>query len=46
MEVYTDDMLVKSLQVEDYLKYLDEAFKLLRKYKIKLNQQNASSGLN
>ena len=37
MEVYVDDMFVKSVQRTDYLQYLDEAFNLLRKYKVRLN---------
>ena len=32
MEVYVDDMLVKSNQVTDYIRDLDESFQILRKY--------------
>lgn len=31
IEVYINDMLVKSLQAVNYLKHLEEAFKVLRK---------------
>ena len=37
MEVYIDDMLVKSLRVEDHLAHLQETFKILKKYNMKLN---------
>ena len=37
MEVYVDDMLVKSLKMEDHIHHLREMFKILRKYKMKLN---------
>ena len=37
MEVYIDDMLVKSKEHQDHTKHLQEAFKLLRAYDMKLN---------
>lgn len=37
MKVYVDDMLVKSLQVEDHLAHLAKMFVVLRTYKMKLN---------
>ncbi|KAL5857461.1 hypothetical protein ACOSQ3_004919 [Xanthoceras sorbifolium] len=37
MEVYIDDMLVKSLQAERHLDHLQQAFDTLWKYGIKLN---------
>ena len=37
MEVYVDDMLVKSNDKTDHLDYLRETFNTLRKYKMKLN---------
>jgi hypothetical protein len=37
MEVYVDDMLVKSQEESNHLRVLEEAFRLLRKYQIKLN---------
>ncbi|GFY99208.1 hypothetical protein Acr_13g0006090 [Actinidia rufa] len=37
MEVYIDDMLVKSLKVANHITHLEEAFGILRKYKMMLN---------
>ena len=37
MEVYIDDMLVKSKQCPDHVTHLQEAFNLLRAYDMKLN---------
>ncbi|KAL0395270.1 UNVERIFIED_CONTAM: hypothetical protein Slati_4493200 [Sesamum latifolium] len=37
MEVYVDDMLVKSKKAPDHIKDLEETFFVLRKYKLKLN---------
>ncbi|KAL0427550.1 UNVERIFIED_CONTAM: Retrovirus-related Pol polyprotein from transposon.6 [Sesamum latifolium] len=37
MEVYVDDMLVKSKEVHDHVKDLNETFAILRKYRLKLN---------
>ena len=37
MEVYVDDMLVKSLDEERHLDDLQETFDKLRRYNIKLN---------
>ena len=37
MEVYVDDMLVKSLQADLHVKHLEETFQILRKYQMKLN---------
>ena len=37
MEVYVDDMLVKSLKVKQHIEKLMETFGILRKYKMKLN---------
>ncbi|XP_043705383.1 uncharacterized protein LOC122655236 [Telopea speciosissima] len=37
MEVYVDDMLVKSLKANDHIRDLDEAFQVLRKSKMRLN---------
>ena len=39
MEVYVDDMLVKSKEASDHIKHLGDMFKILRKYRIKLNPQ-------
>ncbi|KAL2492107.1 Ribonuclease H [Abeliophyllum distichum] len=37
MEVYVDDMLMKSMSTEDQIGHLREMFRILRKYHIKLN---------
>ena len=37
MEVYIDDMLVKSLIMEQYLDHFGQAFKVLKRYNMKLN---------
>ena len=37
MEVYVDDMLVKSLDKADHIKHLQEAFEVLRHHKMMLN---------
>jgi len=42
MEVYVDDMLVKSVQHTDHLQHLDKAFDLLRQYKVKLNPEKCT----
>ena len=45
MEVYVDDMLVKSVQHTDHLQHLDKAFDLLRQYKVKLNSEKCIFGV-
>ena len=37
MEVYIDDMLLKSKECPNHTRHLQEAFELLRKYNMKLN---------
>ena len=37
MEVYIDDMLVKSVKVELHITHLAEAFQVLKSYNMKLN---------
>lgn len=37
MEVYVDDLLVKSKELAQHLRDLREAFGVLRRYKMKLN---------
>ena len=37
MEVYIDDMLVKSKQRQDHVTHLQQVFDLLREYGMKLN---------
>ena len=45
MEVYIDDMLVKSLEAEYHISHLEQAFSTLRKYNIKLNPAKCSFGV-
>ena len=46
IEVYIDDMLVKSKECSDHAKHLQEAFKLLRAYGMKLNPSKCTFGVN
>ena len=43
MEVYIDDMLVKSVKVELHITYIAEAFQVLKSYNMKLNQMRLRS---
>ncbi|KAL0378470.1 UNVERIFIED_CONTAM: hypothetical protein Sradi_3152500 [Sesamum radiatum] len=45
MEVYVDDMLVKSKEARDHVKDLEEMFSILRKYKLKLNPGKCAFGV-
>ena len=45
MKVYVDDMLVKSKEACDHIKHLGEMFKILRKYRMKLNPQKCEFGV-
>ena len=45
MEVYIDDMLVKSKEFFDHTKHLQEAFELLRSYYMKLNPLKCAFGV-
>ena len=45
MELYVDDMLVKSLRKEDHISDLEEMFALLRRYKMKLNPAKCAFGV-
>ncbi|KAL0454671.1 UNVERIFIED_CONTAM: hypothetical protein Slati_0806300 [Sesamum latifolium] len=45
MEVYVDDMLVKSKKAPDHIKDLKETFSILRKYKLKLNPGKCAFGV-
>ena len=45
MEVYIDDMLVKSKKRFDHTKHLQEAFELLHKYITKLNPLKCAFGV-
>lgn len=37
MEVYVDDILVKSVKADDHVFHLDKMFNIARKYGMKLN---------
>ena len=45
MEVYVDDMLVKSVLRTDHLQHLGEAFDLSWKYQVKLNPEKCTFGV-
>ena len=45
MEVYIDDMLVKSTTAELHIAHLSEAFQILREYNIKLNPAKCAFGV-
>jgi len=45
MEVYIDDMLVKSLQATDHIKHLTACFDILDKYQMKLNPTKCTFGV-
>ena len=45
MEVYVDDMIVKSREVEKHLEDLEEVFALIRKYNIRLNPEKCVFGV-
>jgi hypothetical protein len=45
VEVYIDDMLVKSKEEGDHLKNLEETFKTLRRYQMKLNPSKCAFGV-
>jgi hypothetical protein len=45
VEVYVDDILVKSKEQEDHIADLDSTFKLLRQYKMKLNAAKCTFGV-
>ena len=45
MEVYIDDMLVKSLKAADHITHLEEAFGILRKHQMMLNPSTCIFGV-
>ena len=45
MEVYIDDMLVKSVKVELHITHLAEAFQVLKIYNMKLNPAKCAFGV-
>jgi len=42
MELYVDDMLMKSLERSDHVKHLEEAFTLLQKNNVRLNPKKCT----
>ncbi|KAL0401553.1 UNVERIFIED_CONTAM: hypothetical protein Slati_4185200 [Sesamum latifolium] len=44
VEVYVDDMLVKSKRAEDHVADFEETFSVLRKYRLKLNPSKCAFG--
>ena len=45
MELYVDDMFVKSLERSNHVQHLEEAFALLQKYNMKLNPEKCTFGV-
>ena len=45
MKVYVDDMLVKSIEAEEHIKDLQEAFGTLKKHRMKLNPTKCAFGV-
>ncbi|KAL0453724.1 UNVERIFIED_CONTAM: hypothetical protein Slati_1350500 [Sesamum latifolium] len=45
MEVYVDDMLVKSKEASNHEEYLEETFAVLSKYRLKLNPKKCVFGV-
>jgi len=45
MEVYVDDMIVKSCMVEKHIKDLEEVFAKIRKYNLRLNLEKCVFGV-
>ncbi|MGV7988958.1 reverse transcriptase domain-containing protein, partial [Mycobacterium kansasii] len=45
IEVYVDDMLVKSVKAAEHLAHLDETFSIMRKYQMKLNPTKWAFGV-
>ena len=45
MEVYIDDMLVKSFKVESHVHHLGESFKIMHQYRMKLNLAKCTFGV-
>ncbi|XP_070007255.1 uncharacterized protein [Nicotiana sylvestris] len=45
MEVYIDDMLVKSQQARDHIQHLSDTFQILRKFNMKLNPEKYAFGV-
>ena len=45
MEVYIDDMMVKSLKIDDHVAHLEETFGILQKHRMMLNPSKCIFGV-
>ena len=45
MEIYIDDMIVKSIKIADHIVHLEEAFGALQKYRMMLNPSKCIFGV-
>ena len=45
IEVYIDDMVIKSKEVDQHLRDIDECFQVLRYYKMRLNLAKCAFGV-
>ena len=45
MEVYIDDMIVKSFKAADHIAHLEETFGILQKYRMMLNPSKCIFGV-
>lgn len=45
MEVYVDNILVKSLRVKEHVKHLDKTFQIMRRYRMRLNPLKCAFGV-
>ena len=45
MEVYINDMLVKSIMAEDHIRHLEQSFQALGKYRMRLNPSKCAFGV-
>ena len=45
MEIYVDNILVKSLTADEHINNLKESFEVLRKYKLMLNPEKCAFGV-
>ena len=45
MEVYVDDILVKSKEAVDHISHLEKCFSIVRKYGMKLNPEKCTFGV-
>ena len=45
MEVYINNMLIKSKTTRDHIEHLNQMFNILRKYRMKLNPLNCAFGV-